>query len=74
MADENKNDDNEDSIVALAIDRLAVNLRDSIVQLIPCYNSTEINPKLAFDMSRSIDRGRRIMPCTNKCAHQKTAF
>ncbi len=54
-------DDNEDSIVALAIDRLAVNLGASIIKLIEGYVSTEVNPKLAFDTEASVERGRRII-------------
>jgi len=51
----------EDSIVALAIDRLAVNLGASIASIVKGYISTEVNPKLAFDAEASISRGRRII-------------
>ena len=51
----------EDSIVALAIDRLAVNLGASIASIVKGYISTEVNPKLAFDTEASISRGRRII-------------
>eukprot|EP00553_Chaetoceros_curvisetus_P011980 CAMPEP_0204635740 /NCGR_PEP_ID=MMETSP0717-20131115/32130_1 /ASSEMBLY_ACC=CAM_ASM_000666 /TAXON_ID=230516 /ORGANISM="Chaetoceros curvisetus" /LENGTH=378 /DNA_ID=CAMNT_0051654559 /DNA_START=29 /DNA_END=1165 /DNA_ORIENTATION=+ len=51
----------EDSIVALAIDRLAVNLGASIASIVKGYISTEVNPKLAFDVESSISRGRRII-------------
>ncbi|GFH53007.1 hypothetical protein CTEN210_09483 [Chaetoceros tenuissimus] len=51
----------EDSIVALAIDALAVNLGASIASIVKGYISTEVNPKLAFDTDASISRGRRII-------------
>jgi len=51
----------EDAIVALAIDRLAVNLGASIASIVKGYISTEVNPKLAFDVDSSISRGRRII-------------
>ena len=59
----NKDDDesDEESIVALAIDRLAVNLGASIASIVKGYVSTEVNPKLAFDTEASISRGKRII-------------
>mmetsp|Transcript_9126 Transcript_9126/g.13810 ORF Transcript_9126/g.13810 Transcript_9126/m.13810 type:complete len:374 (+) Transcript_9126:78-1199(+) len=51
----------EDSIVALAIDALAVNLGASIASIVKGYISTEVNPKLAFDTDASVSRGRRII-------------
>lgn len=58
--DENDTKD-EESIVALAIDRLAVNLGASIASIVKGYISTEVNPKLAFDTEASITKGRRII-------------
>jgi transaldolase len=51
----------EESIVALAIDALAVNLGASIASIVKGYISTEVNPKLAFDTDASVSRGRRII-------------
>ena len=59
--EESSSTDDEDFIVALAIDRLAVNLGASIASIVPGYISTEVNPKLAFDTEASISRGRRII-------------
>eukprot|EP00551_Chaetoceros_affinis_P002862 CAMPEP_0203635458 /NCGR_PEP_ID=MMETSP0088-20131115/2236_1 /ASSEMBLY_ACC=CAM_ASM_001087 /TAXON_ID=426623 /ORGANISM="Chaetoceros affinis, Strain CCMP159" /LENGTH=401 /DNA_ID=CAMNT_0050489347 /DNA_START=41 /DNA_END=1246 /DNA_ORIENTATION=+ len=61
FAVENENKDDTDAIVALAIDRLAVNLGSSILQFVDGYVSTEVNPKLAFDTEASIERGKRII-------------
>jgi transaldolase len=55
------NEKDENSIVALAIDGLAVNLGASIASIVKGYISTEVNPKLAFDADASISRGRRII-------------
>ena len=55
------NDNDEDSIVALAIDRLAVNLGASIASIVKGYISTEVNPKLAFDTEASVMKGRNII-------------
>ena len=54
-------DKDDDSIVALAIDRLAVNLGYSISTLVKGYISTEVNPKLSFDTEASVNRARRII-------------
>ena len=51
----------EASIVALAIDRLAVNLGASIASIVKGYISTEVNPKLAFDTEASVAKGRGII-------------
>ncbi len=56
----------EESIVALAIDALAVNLGSSIAKIVKGYISTEVNPKLAFDAEASISRGRRIIEMYEK--------
>jgi transaldolase len=56
-SDENK----EREIVALAMDRLAVNLGAAIAQIVPGYISTEVDPRLSFDAAASVDRGRRIV-------------
>lgn len=61
LSDSSSDGDDEDSIVALAIDRLAVNLGASISSIVKGYISTEVNPKLAFDTEASISRGRRII-------------
>lgn len=55
------NEVDEASTIALAIDRLAVNLGAAIVAIVPGYISTEVNPKLSFDTEASINRGRRII-------------
>ncbi len=60
FAIQSSNDDPE-SIVALAIDRLAVNLGASIASIVKGYISTEVNPKLAFDTEASVLKGRRII-------------
>lgn len=60
FAIQSSNDDPE-SIVALAIDRLAVNLGASIASIVKGYISTEVNPKLAFDTESSVLKGRRII-------------
>ena len=57
----NQEQEDEESIVSLAIDRLAVNLGASIASIVKGYISTEVNPKLAFDTESSISRGRRII-------------
>lgn len=54
-------DDNEELIVSLAIDRLAVNLGKSISEIVPGYISTEVDPRLSFDARASVDRARRII-------------
>jgi len=55
------NEENEESTLALAIDRLAVNLGSSIASIVKGYISTEVNPKLSFDTESSVNRGRRII-------------
>mmetsp|Transcript_3137 Transcript_3137/g.4418 ORF Transcript_3137/g.4418 Transcript_3137/m.4418 type:complete len:385 (+) Transcript_3137:116-1270(+) len=56
-----QNLDELEATVALAIDRLAVNLGASIAKIVPGYISTEVNPKLSFDVDASVSRGRRII-------------
>jgi transaldolase len=51
----------EDATVALAIDRLAVNLGTSISEIVPGYISTEVDPRLSFDTETSIQRALRII-------------
>lgn len=46
--------------IALAIDRLAVNLGKAISEIVPGYISTEVDPRLSFNVDASIQRGRRI--------------
>lgn len=55
------NEEDEESTLALAIDRLAVNLGSSIASIVKGYISTEVNPKLSFDTESSVNRGRRII-------------
>jgi len=50
-----------DEAVALAIDRLAVNLGREIVKLVPGYVSTEVDPRLSWDFEESLFRARRII-------------
>jgi transaldolase len=59
-ASESKQND-EASTVALAIDKLAVNLGSAISKLVNGYISTEVDPRLSFDTQASIKRGRRII-------------
>jgi len=54
-------EENEGSTVSLAIDRLAVNLGKSISDIVPGYVSTEVDPRLSFDVEASVARGRRII-------------
>lgn len=51
----------ESDIVALAIDKLAVNLGSSIAQIVPGYVSTEVNPKYSFDTETTVERALRII-------------
>jgi transaldolase len=60
------NEKGEESIVALAIDRLAVNLGYSISKIVKGYISTEVNPKLSFDTEASLIRARRIIAMYNE--------
>lgn len=53
--------DDEAATVSLAIDRLAVNLGKSISDIVPGYISTEVDPRLSFDVDASVRRGRRII-------------
>jgi transaldolase len=55
------NQDDEAAIVALAIDRLAVNLGSAIAKIVPGYISTEVDPRLSFDTDASVQRGERII-------------
>ncbi len=50
-----------DDAVALAMDRLAVNLGREISTLISGYVSTEVDPRLSFDTAQSVARARRII-------------
>ena len=52
---------NEAATIALAIDRLAVNLGAAIAMIVPGYISTEVDPRLSFDTEASVARGRRII-------------
>ncbi|KAK3269732.1 hypothetical protein CYMTET_21841 [Cymbomonas tetramitiformis] len=50
-----------DDAVALAMDRLAVNLGREIVKIVPGYVSTEVDPRLSFDTEETVFRGKRII-------------
>jgi transaldolase len=58
--------DDEAAIVALAIDRLAVNLGSAIAKIVPGYISTEVDPRLSFDTDASVQRGERIIAMYQK--------
>jgi len=47
--------------VALAMDKLAVNLGVAIAKLVPGYISTEVDPRLSFDKEETLRRARRII-------------
>jgi transaldolase len=47
--------------VALAMDRLAVNLGIEISKIVSGYVSTEVDPRLSFDKEESLRRARRII-------------
>jgi len=51
----------ESDTVALAIDRLAVNLGSAIAKIVKGYISTEVDPRLSFDTVASVERGERII-------------
>jgi len=51
----------EDDVVALAMDKLAVNLGVQISRLVPGYVSTEVDPRLSFDKEETLRRARRII-------------
>ncbi len=57
----NKGGDNVAEIVALAIDKLSVNLGAAISKIVPGYISTEVDPRLSFDTQASVERARRII-------------
>ena len=54
-------DNSEATTVALAMDRLAVNLGRAISELVPGYISTEVDPRLSFDTDASVQRALRII-------------
>lgn len=56
-----KGGDNVAEIVALAIDKLSVNLGAAISKIVPGYISTEVDPRLSFDTQASVERARRII-------------
>uniref|UniRef100_A0A7S4VH01 transaldolase n=1 Tax=Alexandrium monilatum TaxID=311494 RepID=A0A7S4VH01_9DINO len=51
----------EEEVVALAIDKLAVNLGVEISKLVPGYVSTEVDPRLSFNKEETLRRARRII-------------
>jgi transaldolase len=56
----------EREIVAVAMDRLAVNLGKAIADIVPGYVSTEVDPRLSFDIDASVQRGLRIIQMYEK--------
>jgi transaldolase len=56
-----ENAESFDDVVPLAMDRLAVNLGKSISNIVVGYISTEVDPRLSFDVDASVQRGRRII-------------
>ncbi|OLP88208.1 Transaldolase [Symbiodinium microadriaticum] len=50
-----------DERVALAMDKLAVNLGVAISKLVTGYISTEVDPRLSFDKEETLRRARRII-------------
>ncbi|CAE8724332.1 unnamed protein product [Polarella glacialis] len=50
-----------DDMLALAMDKLAVNLGVAISKLVPGYISTEVDPRLSFDKAETLKRARRII-------------
>jgi len=47
-----------EAMVSLAMDWVAVNLGKAISDIIPGYISTEVDPRLSFDVEASVKRGR----------------
>ena len=62
----------EKATIALAIDRLAVNLGKSISDIVKGYISTEVDPRLSFDTEASVERGRRIIAMYNEMGLDKS--
>lgn len=52
--------------VDLAIDRLSVELGTAIAQLVPGYISTEVDPRLSFQVEASVERALRIIQMYEK--------
>lgn len=48
-------------VLEIAMDRLAVNLGRQIVEIVPGYVSTEVDPRLSFDTQETVRRGKRII-------------
>jgi transaldolase len=48
-------------IVTLSMDRLAVNLGSTIASIVPGYISTEVDPRLSFNSSASVQRALQIV-------------
>ena len=51
----------DDDVVALAMDRLAVELGMEIVKLVPGFVSTEVDIRASFDVEETLRRARRII-------------
>lgn len=51
----------EDERLDITMDKLAVNFGYEILQIVPGYVSTEVDARLSFDITKNIDRARRII-------------
>lgn len=54
------------AITSIAIDRLAVNLGESISKIVPGYVSTEVDPRLSFDTNASVEKALQIIAMYNE--------
>src|SRR3954467_8482225 len=52
---------NDDIIVSLALDRLAVEFGLRILQIVPGRVSTEVDARLSFDTQKTIEKGRYLI-------------
>ena len=53
--------DSEADVLALMIDRCAVNFGTEILKIVPGYVSTEVDARLSFDVEGNVSRARRII-------------
>ena len=60
-ASKNKDGSSSTTVVARSMDYLAVYLGKAISELVPGYISTEVDPRLSFDVAASVERGRRLV-------------
>jgi transaldolase len=51
----------EDKVVALALDRLAIEFGLRILEIVPGRVSTEVDARLSFDTQKTIDKGRYLV-------------